>query len=279
MAKEVAVVAIHGMGDTKSNFDEKFKSKLSKILGDDISSKVHFDKVYYQNILQNNEEIVFQNMEKEKIDCKWLRKFILFGFSDATGLERNSEDSGSPYTKAQKAILNTLENCSQELGGFDKPLIFVAHSLGCQLLSNFIWDSQQIPTKKGIWLSMKYSQPEENNFYRLKKMHSLFTIGCNIPVFVSGFPQVDIKAIATQDSGYNFVWYNYYDRDDVLGWPLKPLSPSYNKAVKADYEINATGGFLGFFLKSWNIFSHNNYFTDSDVLKPISTAIRKAITP
>ena len=33
-------------------------------------------------------------------------------------------------------------------------------------------------------------------------------------------------------------WHIYYDEDNVLGWPLKPLSDEYRNRVK-DHEMNA----------------------------------------
>jgi hypothetical protein len=32
-------------------------------------------------------------------------------------------------------------------------------------------------------------------------------------------------------------WLNYYDKDDVLGYPLKPISPSYNAIVNEDNDF------------------------------------------
>ena len=49
--------------------------------------------------------------------------------------------------------------------------------------------------------------------------------------FVSGFD--DVIPISTDKYGYKFKWINLYDKDDILGWPLKPLSKSY-KAINLD---------------------------------------------
>ncbi|MCK5433566.1 MAG: hypothetical protein KAJ03_12535, partial [Gammaproteobacteria bacterium] len=66
-------------------------------------------------------------------------------------------------------------------------------------------------------------------------------------------------------------WHNYYDEDDVLGWPLKPLSGEYRNRVK-DHEMNAGGLF-----KSWNPMSHGGYWKDNDFLAPVSSYIRSLI--
>jgi len=66
-------------------------------------------------------------------------------------------------------------------------------------------------------------------------------------------------------------WVNYYDQDDVIGFPLKTLDAAYGQAVTADVEVN-----VGDFAASWNPLSHLGYWTDQDVVRPISNAIIRA---
>ena len=66
-------------------------------------------------------------------------------------------------------------------------------------------------------------------------------------------------------------WLNFYDADDVLGYPLRQLSNSYKKLVK-DNHINSGG-----LLTSWNPLSHNGYWTDNDMTKPAAELIAKFI--
>ena len=61
---------------------------------------------------------------------------------------------------------------------------------------------------------------------------------------------------------------NFFDADDVLGYPLKPLSPSYGNAVSEDIEINVGGLFT-----SWNPISHTEYWTDNDFTEPVARLI------
>ena len=276
MNKDVAVIAIHGMGDTQKTFADDLKEKLVDRLDQSNWSRVHFDTIFYQNILQNNEKVVFEKMRK-KVDYVKLRRFLLYGISDAAGLERNAHEDDSPYEQAQKVILETLIRCGEKLGSFEKPLIIVAHSLGCQVLSNYIWDSQATEPKQGVWKGKQPDNTLKDNFYRLKTLRGLYTSGCNIPIFVAGFPMDEIRAVTTSEQGYNFRWHNYYDEDDVLGWPLKPLSSSYKKEIHKDYAINAGSGFFDTLLKSWNPLSHNGYWKDSQFIHPLSDEIEKYI--
>jgi len=273
MSQEVVLLAIHGMGDTPRDFADKMKKKLSKELKGKWSS-VYFDTVYYQSIFQKNERRVFNATKKKyDIDSILLRKLLLFGFSDAAGLERKAILPGSPYGKAQRIILATLDKVFTFLDEESKPVVILAQSLGGQVLSNYIWDAQK---KKGIWADGGPAGADpgspRDKFRRLKSLRFLYTTGCNIPVFVSGLPESKINAIATSSKGYSLKWKNYYDPDDPLGWPLRSLSKSYEEEVDRDYPINAGGIF-----KSWNPLSHTAYWTDDDVIEPLARDIRKLI--
>ena len=219
-------------------------------------------------------------MKKTGIDYKKIRRFILFGFSDALGLEHRAHLPDSPYAEVQRRIQQCLMEAYLAMGEESKPVIFVAHSLGCQVLSNYIWDSQIAPTqvKRGVWVGVPKENDKVQNFLRLKSLAQLYTTGCNIPIFMSGWDEEDIIPVANNAKGYQFDWDNYYDEDDVLGWPLKPLSKAYSRVVKKDHEINADGGFFGKLWRGWNPMSHGGYWTDNDFTKPLARKIRRMLT-
>ena len=73
-----------------------------------------------------------------------------------------------------------------------------------------------------------------------------------------------------------FHWLNVYDPDDVLGWPLQPLSAGYETLVE-DRAINAGQGAVNWMLKSWNPLSHGAYWQDEAVLAPLAGMIRRMI--
>ena len=66
----------------------------------------------------------------------------------------------------------------------------------------------------------------------------------------------------------------FYDKDDVLGWPLADLSARYANLV-TDIEINAGGGFWGWLTSSWNPLSHNQYWQDSQFLQQLKHVINR----
>lgn len=271
MERDVGFITIHGMGDTPENYSEDLKQAVRAELGDAKWDKIAFKSLYYQEILQENQNEIFDRM-KPHIDWMQLRRFLLFGFSDAASLEHKKSSKTSAYYKTQKMILDGLDEVFDALGKTGKPVVLIAQSLGCQVISNYIWDSQQPAPKVGV-----FSKPlndgvapgsAQDKFRRLKSLQRFFTTGCNIPIFVAG--HTDIKAIKPPNN--KFTWQNFFDEDDVLGWPLKPLSPSYEALVE-DIPVNAGGGILGHLVKSWNPFSHKLYWSDREVVKPLARAL------
>jgi hypothetical protein len=276
LTKTLALITIHGMGDTPRNYYGEFYDELKKSLGKPTWNKLVFKPLYFQDILQGNQELIFNRM-RDQIDWMKLRKFLLFGFSDAASLEYKKHTVGSPYYETQKMILKSLDEVFDELNLQELPIVLVAHSLGCQVMSSYIWDAQQQPhASAGIWSAplndgVTDGSPKDN-FRRYRSLQRFYTTGCNIPIFVAGHKKIEAIIPPTTD----FKWYNFFDEDDVLGWPLKPLSQSYENLVE-DFSINAGGGVIGTIFKSWNPFSHGQYWTDSEVIKHISSSIKQLI--
>ena len=274
MPKTIALITIHGMGDTEREYYTEFYDEIKKSLGKIAWDKVIFKHLYYQDILQGNQETIFNRM-RDKIDWMKLRKFLLFGFSDAASLEYNKDAVNSPYFLTQKMIMQIVDEIFDESGQKEIPVIVIAQSLGCQVISSYIWDAD--PKRKatvGIWSvelddGVAKGSPKDN-FRRMRSLQRLYTTGCNIPIFVSGHKKIEAISPPTE----SFKWYNFFDEDDVLGWPLKPLSPSYDQLVE-DISINAGGGVIGTIVKSWNPFSHGQYWTDSEVIRHVSSSIKQ----
>ena len=277
MAKELAVIVLHGMGDTKRNYDRHLKSEVRDRLGNARWTRIAWKKVFYQSILQVNQERVMNDCIRDAdIDWLKLRRFVLYGFSDAAAMESRPHKINSVYQKIQQVILDTVNDALVSLGDPRKPVILIAHSLGCQVISNYIWDAQQSDVEAGVFRS-DLPNPigktsAEDKFRRLKTLQALFTSGCNIPIFVAGRPKDRIKPIITNARGWSFRWQNYYDPDDVLGWPLHPLCPAYKAAVAVDKDINVGGP-----LNSWTPMSHGSYWTDDDFLDPVEDTLRSLL--
>lgn len=270
--KKLALITLHGMGATLPDYSNKLTNILSKRMSSSEFNALHISSVYYQAILQENEERVYEKsldvIPKPAIlrgQIEQLRQFLLYGFSDAAGYLFEPGAENSTLYQVQKTILDKLSEAFQKVGPTGS-VVIVAQSLGGFLMSDFIWDAQRknkegkLRSAYGVWKDGSLPDAPEgsdmDNFRRLKNLKLFITTGCNIPVVVSGHK--DPQPFAAPNA--EFRWRNLYDRDDVLGWPLGPLSPAY-EAMVLDQEMNS-----GNLLTSWTPFSHSAYWEDRDFI-------------
>jgi hypothetical protein len=141
-------------------------------------------------------------------------------------------------------------------------VILLAHSLGMQVMSNYIYDAQN---GKGLWNSGEAPDEHEN----LSKLSRIVSYGCNIPLFLSARSEDEIKPITPPND--RFEWNNYYDRQDVLGWPLQPINGAYDDLV-TDFQISVGGSLTG-----WNPASHMEYTGDKGFHDKVASEIRDVL--
>lgn len=307
MSYKYALLCMHGMGDLdreefKRDIAQVKQALVKRMSANDISEIYIPDEgVFYSDVTQNEEVPVWNAMNNEGgLNTGWirqntvneLRKFFIYGFSDATaftgfnGFAAFADDT-LPYTTAQWRIHDALQDIYDRCGK-DVGIVILSQSLGCQIMSNYLWDAQlhvrgmnlQIDSRS-IWSNYQFANKPELEFLRLQSLKTWFTTGCNIPIFVSGFK--DVRAVHNREYGYNFNWINYFDYDDVLGWPLRPLHVSFDQNnddhgrsyadVVTDIQVNANDGILGVITSSWNPLSHLQYWGDSIVLGSLVDAL------
>lgn len=283
--KRASVIAIHGMGRTEHKYAEEFREALFTRLKEK-AKRLHFGAIYYQDLLDPNEDR-FWKATSGRLRWQWLRKFALYFLGDAAALETRKSNADSPYIFAQIAIARELCRAYSCVGA-GSPVTFIAHSLGCQVLSNYLWDAQQYREKGranvGIWSKPKdYADQispdgilanEQLEFIGGSSVRLMYTTGCNIPMFMAGHPRAAIQAFDPVQE--EFEWHNFYDKDDVLGWPLTELSDSYRYIVK-DHEVNASHGLFGWLIKSWNPASHGEYWCDKEVLEHLENQLARLL--
>lgn len=276
MPQKIAFITVHGMGSTPPDYDRELRADLSDRLGPRFQ-QIHHGAVYYQHILEPNERRVWDRVGA-KVRWDELRQFLLYGFADAAGLEAAKEQPNSVYTRAQIEIARELARAYRAVGP-QGALVLLAQSLGGQVSSCYFWDALRPVghAAAGIWKDPARYQAQifEGHpaseaawaFVAGASLRHLVTTGCNIPIFVAAHAHDQIVPIRPKDP--RFRWTNFYDKDDVLGWPLAPLSPAYGELVR-DIPINAAGGVLGWITASWNPLSHTQYWRDDELLSPLT---------
>ena len=243
MAK-LAVLAIHGIGTTRQGYSEKLETHLRRALGK-ASDEMYFVEIDYQKVLQENQDRLWERVRR---GLRWslLRRFLLFYFGDAAAVLYNSRDLDSVYLQVQRSIYEAAAEALDKLERPDCPVVIIAQSLGCQIISSYLWDAQR---SKGLWATQNTENPKneashKNAFLKLSTTRYFLTTGCNIPLIVSGLANI----IPINKPNAHFRWLNYYDQDDPLGWPLAPLySYESTSARPEDMVVRVGNIFTG-----WN---------------------------
>ena len=261
--KDVGLITLHGMGKVKTNYYSELEEILKRKLGPDWT-RVSFQNVQYAPEFQEPQDELWRNMTtnpNNDLDATKIRQFFLFGFGDAGSLEYSAHNNPEKYLNIQREIRKAIDHVFLDFEeDISKPIVIIAHSLGCQVISNYLWDGAN---DNYIFENDDTSNQNKANFRKLVSLENLITTGCNIPLFISGL--VNRECFSKPND--NFVWDNYYDPDDVLGWPLRQLGESYN--IVNDHHINAGGLF-----SSWNPACHGEYWGDSDVTTPLAHILK-----
>ena len=262
MDKKIGVLLVHGMGAVTDDFAHDAVQELrERISGRGLNrDHIAWESVYWAPVLVNRETQLWVDLSAEH-DLNWakLRKFFINAFGSVSAYQAD-QDRSETYHNIHGVILQSLQKLKAKLGGEDKPLVVVAHSVGSAIMSNYIWDRQ-----KGRDEARFGASP----FERMETLAGLVTMGSNIPLFTLACNPVKSIEFPSPALPENLKkkakWLNFYDSDDVLGWPLKPLSASYAEAVTEDLEVN-----VGNILTSWNPANHAAYWTDDSVIKPLA---------
>ena len=235
MAK-IGILTIHGMGRQKPNFDDELRQNLTNRLDSSTRDDVIFKKIFYQGLIQGNQDKVWEavNLKGGWFPMPWrklwgfAREFFLFSIGDAASYQDRPSEDNSAYQAIHNKVLTAIKDLQAELDDESVPVVIIGRSLGCHLISNYIYDAQQ---NEGLWSETN----KPSNFQSLGTTAFFFSAGCNIPLFVAGLNNI----VPIQKPNPNFRWLNYYDKDGILGSPLQPLSPSYCE-LATDVEIRAS---------------------------------------
>jgi len=258
----MGVLILHGIGSQSEDFAEPMVSEVKRRIDKAgfNSNEIKFRPVHWAPVLTEKEKALWRTLSRDnELDWGKIRKFIICYFADA--IAYNQREENDIYKKIHKIMHDELVALRKDdFENQDKPLLLMGHSLGGHIISNYIWDRQ-----KGNESNIFGSTPLE----KMETLTGIITFGCNIPLFtLVKDPIVSIKFPPNQlaENLKNVAqWNNFYDSDDVLGYPLKSLSPSYEEAVHKDIQIN-----VGNIITSWNMASHMEYWTDNDFAKQVA---------
>ena len=253
MNYKVIILAIPGIGTHEQGFSVHLKHDIQKFSrGTSLEDNYKIvEALPFQNtgVDSNQSKLLKKLGQNNKLGGVFsMRKLVIEAFGDGVTFESGADRPNSVYQRVHEYLRERIREINElKVQNEGAKIVIVAASMGVHLLSTYIWDADNsIGTFK-----TNHAGENEN----LTNLDYLFSIGCNIPLFISGKNIDEIKPINKRNP--SFKWDNYYDRDDVLGWPLSDINDDYGALVE-DYEIN-TGAYIG---------SHIRYWKDNDFTKP-----------
>ena len=285
MAYKMGVLLIHGMGEQEradaAPMIRELCDRVRQAGGNE--SEICFESAWWAPVLERREKDLLRRMEKgNDLDWMKLRRFVVHSLGDAIAYQDTYRPTTPDQINVYQQVHATFAESMARLRGRlraqaapdapEMPLVIIAHSLGCHMISNYIWDVRDSPN----------ARRPENAFERMETLTSIVMFGCNIPLFTLAytnlepirFPTPDLSPFFPEGTSAESIaevsqWLNFYDPDDVLGYPLRSLDPKFAAAVTADIEVN-----VGRPWSSWNPLSHTAYWTDDDVTKPTARLLR-----
>ncbi len=294
------------MGDFSSTDLQNQAARLKRSLiknRPDLNGKIEIKPIRYSDILQQRQSDVWERMRSAGDDFGrgfgslrnlsryiWLnlRRFLIFNITSGFLVNHQAAVSGSVYKKVMHRFKDEIIDGWEKIPAEDREstvVVVLADALGGHLISNYIWDVQCVladdcTTESNLLDGL---DPSLIKIVSLQKIDLLVTTGCSIPLFISGFPE--IQAIENNRLGYRFRWLNIYDDDDLMGWPLQPLGAYFDEGRRGrsyadlveDVQMNAHGGLRGYFMKGLNPYTHWEYLETGSIKQRLAQEIGRLL--
>lgn len=279
-AQKLGVVVIHGVwsqaGDRPVNTNAPTYSKgmarrVARKLGKH-AQDIIWKEVSWADILQGRQR-EYLDLIRDKTGNDPARAFVLSALSDAASYRKTADGSVTVYEQIHSRVEHALRELEHDIGP-DGPVLVLAHSLGAHIMSNYIYDLQKFTQMTG---DMRFASPLQN----MRTVAGLMTFGCNIPVFLFAHRRERITAIdypgaALPDHQQITPWWqNFYDKQDVLAYPMGPSAPCYSKMVMERHLRDVPMHLGKPESKHWDPTSHGAYWDDPEMIAPVVHYINK----
>lgn len=287
MSTKIVVAIAHGIcvGNEFDNEEspkytdgmaQALKLRLADIAGESGSedqklkwadSKLAISAINWTPVLRDERKNLYQNLDVDNLDSFFgLREFIFQAIADSLTYQvtQSKIDNLWSYAGIHRCFADGLNSLAREAQS-DAPLCIISHSLGTVITSNYIYDLQtkkaqidigDTPLERGETLTSVYTMASQIPFWSLR--HPNFDRPIKVPSEKLGQYYSDLKG----------EWINFYNKSDIMGYPLRSLNEAYSKAVTEDREVNDGG-----LLESWNPLSHCSYWTSEKTIDTIANGL------
>jgi hypothetical protein len=299
MARKVGILFVHGIRTFAQGYSRPFQEALKRKLPRAQRGCVEFEEVFWADIVRGKQNNYLGQIQALGINPKnAFRELIIQGLGDATAYTQWSGRAGTYYDVQDRihAKLALLESHADP----ERPLVIVAHSLGCHIASSFLWDMRKLrhlpheqrSTERWAAFQKDFADFDSGTpLRRLETLAGLVTFGNNMPIFAFSFPGSEIWTVNTpyrnlppafpgervQGAALEAArWINIYSKRDPLGYPLKPLTPNYGDDARVEDVPCAVEGLLSPPLFGM-LDAHTKYWRHGHVIKRTSALVSQLI--
>lgn len=281
-AERIGVIVIHGVGHKHSarpvntaelTFSTDMARRVRRKLGAR-ATQMAWREVVWSDILQHRQQTFFDDI-RDKTSEDAPRAFVMSALSEAAAYRKTADGSAAIYEQIHARVEMAMRDLQADIGP-DGPVLILAHSLGAHIISNYIYDAQKFAARTGRG---RFGSPLQD----MRTVAGLMTFGCNIPVFLFAHTQADILPIAfpgadlPAEDQIRTWWQNFYDKQDILAYPMGPAAPSYAQMV-TDRQLRDVPIHLGRpATQGWDPLTHGSYWDDAELITPVVHYIDKML--
>ncbi len=282
MAGKIAVAVVHGIGMQEPGFEEAFRDMVHQYCcdthGQDVIADIEIRGVHWAHVVDEAQQLLNQELREKapvKASFPWSRHKLLTFAGDAIAYRSGG---GWVYDKVHQVFAQTLRDLAEATDP-NAPLVIIAHSLGTIIASNYLYDLEYDAEKDYPLIQKRTHEAMGDTPLEWGKTLSyLFTLGSPISMFSIVHEPPDRGIPVTVPSRHSIYkpsqfprdagWYNYYDKHDIIGFPIGPLSKAYEDAIVMDEEIPVGGPVTG-----RTPLAHTAYFDSKDIVYRIGSRI------
>ncbi|MFC7291686.1 hypothetical protein [Hirschia litorea] len=274
--KKIGVLLVHGIGrqalppqhdSEKLMYSSALYAKLHRQLArynNNMQADIAWVEANYAHVFNDVQSNYYARLGKQ-IKRSRIRQLVIENLGDAATYRpraRITYPYEAAYERVQASITSALEKLEAQCQPM-APLIVLAHSLGGQVMMDY-------------FLTRAQNTSSISSFTNARSLKRFITFGCNIPLFMLGQSPEKVEAISHPAGKVGDLdlpwWLNFYDRDDVLGYPLIPTGAGFEALGQTgqlqDIQINAGNVFT-----RWNTLSHMAYWRNDVLVTSIAEDI------
>lgn len=275
--KKIGIGIIHGMGEQSdtfvNNFSERIKGMYHDIRLGFNSDDLFVKGIWWAGVLNDIQAELCRRVNyRHDLWFEGLRGFVINYLGDPIAYQKTREykdlkpGDQKIYFDIQELIGKNVTDIIQNISP-GSPVVLIGHSLGAVMLLNYVYDSQKEPADKE---KIGWSVPEIEMLTGLVTMGNPFALWS---VRYKDFGKViDFPGrLVTGKLKDAAKWYNYYDPQDILAYPLKNVNQSYiNLLQLEDVQVKMEG-----MIEDFTPLAHEGYFKSLDVAEKISLFLRE----